>query len=129
MTSPTEQERAFIEAARQSNLSDLWESMKEGVNIEARDKNGNTALCVAAALGHRDVVKLLIEAGADIYAENGAGNSALKLAGAYTPDLVEFLKAESARRAAQAKAETIAKAKAKKHKKFKRARTAVQHLL
>lgn len=44
--------------------------LKHGANIEARTKSGRTPLMNAAENGKLAVVKMLIEEGADIYAEN-----------------------------------------------------------
>jgi ankyrin repeat protein len=45
--------------------------------VNARDRMGNTALIYAASGGHAEVVRLLLVAGADAEARNGAGASAL----------------------------------------------------
>ncbi|ORY56962.1 uncharacterized protein BCR38DRAFT_414274 [Pseudomassariella vexata] len=45
--------------------------VKEGANLEARNRNGETALHVAARLGQKRSVKCLIEQGANVYARNG----------------------------------------------------------
>ncbi|MGH9335778.1 MAG: ankyrin repeat domain-containing protein, partial [Vicinamibacteria bacterium] len=44
-----------------------------GVDLEARDKSGATALMYAAQFGHNAIVAALIEAGADINAKDNLG--------------------------------------------------------
>lgn len=49
-------------------------------DLKLADKNGNTPLHQAAYLGLDEIVKLLIEKGADLNATNNAGKTALQLA-------------------------------------------------
>ncbi|KAL6868614.1 Pfs, NACHT and ankyrin domain protein [Trichoderma novae-zelandiae] len=64
--------------------------LKMGASIDARDRNGNTALLLALFHGHEAIAKLLIEAGADIHARDNDGQTALLIA-------VRFDHEESAR--------------------------------
>ena len=45
--------------------------------MNRRDDEGNTVLIEAASCGHLEIVKYLIEKGADINAKNRNGNTAL----------------------------------------------------
>ncbi len=47
------------------------------VDLEARDAKGNTPLLKATADGNSELVKLLVEAGADVNARNAAGDAPL----------------------------------------------------
>jgi hypothetical protein len=69
-----------------------------GADVDTKDDLGNTALMHAAALGHMEVVKLLINAGPEIYARNSeAGWTALKWAAENRhADVVAFLRAHGA---------------------------------
>ncbi|KAF3223692.1 hypothetical protein TWF679_000129 [Orbilia oligospora] len=51
--------------------------IKEGANMETKDKNGDTVLSVAAAGGHKDVVELLIKEGANLENKNRNGKTPL----------------------------------------------------
>jgi ankyrin repeat protein len=51
-----------------------------GADVNARDKNGNTALMIATSRGHVDIVEILIDAGADVNAKDECGNTALMIA-------------------------------------------------
>lgn len=50
-----------------------------GADIEIKDKNGMTPLLFAVARGNSSAVSLLLKYGADIHAEDGKGNTALKI--------------------------------------------------
>ena len=54
--------------------------LENGAEIEAKDRNGNTALLIAARLGKLDIVKLLLEKKANIKASNEQKNTPLLLA-------------------------------------------------
>jgi ankyrin repeat protein len=69
----------FYHAVRQNDLATLRALARdEGVN--ASDAQGQTPVMLAAAFGSVDAVSLLITAGADVKASNGAGLTALHLA-------------------------------------------------
>lgn len=50
-----------------------------GADIEIKDKNGMTPLLFAVTRGNSSAVSLLLKHGADIHAEDGKGNTALKI--------------------------------------------------
>lgn len=49
----------------------------EGVEIDAKDEYGNTALMIAAIEGHLEIVEALVAAGADVNARTTGGVTAL----------------------------------------------------
>jgi ankyrin repeat protein len=51
--------------------------MQEGVDVNRKDFNGDSPLCVASCHGHEAVVEVLITAGADANTQNRWGNTAL----------------------------------------------------
>jgi uncharacterized protein len=68
----------LIEAAKQGDMTALSGAFKKGTDINLQDNDMVTALMHASALGHIDIVKFLIEKGADINAKNSwAGWNAL----------------------------------------------------
>jgi ankyrin repeat protein len=60
-------------AAIHHNVPILDLLIRHGANVNARTSGGNTALNVAAAMGHEDVVAALIRAGADVNAADAHG--------------------------------------------------------
>jgi cytohesin len=57
-------------AAEAGHLEKVKQLISAGTDVNARDKNGSTALCLAIRRGHADVVEALISSGADVNAEN-----------------------------------------------------------
>ncbi|KAH8744645.1 ankyrin repeat-containing domain protein, partial [Hyaloscypha finlandica] len=60
----------------------------ENVDVDCRNKMLSTPLIEAAKNGHRGIVRLLLEKGAEVNAQNHFGNSPLSLAVEYGHDLV-----------------------------------------
>ena len=66
---------------RQSQDTRLWSaSDKRGANIDKARDNGCTPLYIASAMGHVDVVRVLLEAGADIDKAKDNGATPLSIA-------------------------------------------------
>ena len=69
---------SFIEACRAGDLGEARRLLDEGASIEARDGSDHqTAIVWAAGKGHLAVVKMLVERGADINAQDDKGWTAL----------------------------------------------------
>ncbi|MBT8399196.1 MAG: ankyrin repeat domain-containing protein [Rhodothermia bacterium] len=69
------------EAAVTSGDSDaVSQLLREGANVDARDRYGRTGLMIAAHAGHLHVVETLIASGADLNVTAKYGFSALMLA-------------------------------------------------
>jgi hypothetical protein len=71
------EERALQAAAREGNLGRLQALLQTGVDLEARDSAGFTALMVAVASGRSETAKVLLQAGADVNASSPRGWTAL----------------------------------------------------
>ncbi len=56
--------------------------LSKGAQVNNRSKDGNSALIIAAFLGGKEIVKVLLDAGADINASNNQGFTAWAAAGA-----------------------------------------------
>jgi ankyrin repeat protein len=56
----------FFFAVEKNSLTLLVKLLKEGVNVNAINNVGHSALFIAAKNGHEDVVKILLGAGADV---------------------------------------------------------------
>ena len=61
---------ALIRAATDGKLEYVRELLEKGAEVNAREKNGLTALKAASGRGHLEIVKLLLEKGADLNAED-----------------------------------------------------------
>jgi hypothetical protein len=72
---PKKKVRALLLAASANEVDRVKELLRHGVNVNAADKSGETALMVGAH--HPEMVKLLLEAGADVNAKNKFGATAL----------------------------------------------------
>ncbi|XP_057977463.1 potassium channel AKT2/3 isoform X2 [Malania oleifera] len=57
-------------AAKRNDITVMKELLKHGINVDAKNRNGSTAIQVAMAEKHRDIVNLLVMNGADINSTN-----------------------------------------------------------
>ncbi|MFA5106679.1 MAG: ankyrin repeat domain-containing protein, partial [Candidatus Micrarchaeia archaeon] len=73
----TEQNKKLLEAVSSGDLAGVKEALAAGADVNAKDRDGYTALMVASYWGHMDIVKLLIAAGADVNAKSETGYTAL----------------------------------------------------
>ena len=84
-------ETPLMEAARRGNLATSQRLLSGGANPNVQEKNGGqTALMWAAEERHRDVVKVLIDAHADLYARTRKGFTVLHFAARQGDDLVLY---------------------------------------
>lgn len=71
---------SFIEQASQGNAGAVSLFMDAGINPEARNNEGQTALMAATLSNHVETVKVLLEKGANVNAANKFGGTALMIA-------------------------------------------------
>lgn len=67
-------------AIRQGDIEAVREHLRSGVDIDALDRYGQTALMLAAHQGHVEIVELLVEHGAELNVTAKYNLSALMLA-------------------------------------------------
>ena len=70
----------ILEASFKGDLLRVKQLLEEGVNVNAKNINGWSALMYAADNGHVEVVRTLLEAGADVAAKPPIGWTALMFA-------------------------------------------------
>lgn len=75
-------------AARQGDVVAIRKYLRDGASPDTADERGGTALMYAAGKGHMDVVKLLVQAGADIHAQRDTGGTMIHASA--TPELIEY---------------------------------------
>jgi ankyrin repeat protein len=71
---------AWEDAIKRGDVQIVHDLLRRGIDADARDRYGQTALMLAAHAGHRDVVETLIAYGADLNITAKFGLSALMLA-------------------------------------------------
>lgn len=65
-----QQQPLLVWAARWGNLKLIQVLLEKGANIEAKDKNGTTALMEAAINNHLKVIKVLVDKGVKLETHN-----------------------------------------------------------
>jgi ankyrin len=66
----------FINAARLGDVAKVDKFLSDGMDINAKNRSGNTALMEACASGHLDVINLLLDRQADPAIKNNIGETA-----------------------------------------------------
>ncbi|MCB9892268.1 MAG: ankyrin repeat domain-containing protein [Planctomycetes bacterium] len=61
----SDEERGFLDAVEAGDLAQVEQAVREGVSLETTDVEGRPALLLAAQCGTTDVVRKLLELGAD----------------------------------------------------------------
>ena len=81
------------EAAQNGAAARARELLQQGAAVDQTDKNGATALMLAARKGHADIVRVLCEAGADVGRSDAAGRNLWDYALAFDarPEVVRCL--------------------------------------
>ena len=89
----------LTEAAGNKGFKGLIRLLNEATEVKARDlQDGRTALIVASAAGHSDMVSLLLHRGADVNTRDKGGRTALTWASVNGHTrVVNMLKAYGAR--------------------------------
>ncbi len=78
--SGNERDAALLKAASDGDIARVQQLLGEGANIEAKNRDGNTPLNLAAWNGKTEAVRLLLEKRANIAAKDVNGTAALALA-------------------------------------------------
>ena len=70
----------LIDAARKGDINRIKKLLDKGADVNAKDKDGETALMAAALRGHTEIVQFLLNKGADVNAKRNDGTTALMAA-------------------------------------------------
>lgn len=94
-TAPNINMATYFDAALNGNIEPVQNAIVKGVDMEARNENGYTALMLASYNGHHHIIKLLLENGAEIDAVDGLNRTALMFAstGPFAPAVDLLIKA------------------------------------
>eukprot|EP00808_Paulinella_micropora_P018328 g78737.t1 len=71
---------ALLDAAEKGDVNSCTKLIEQGAPLEAKNKNGATALILAGSNGHKEVAEALLQAKAEANAKDKDGKSALDLA-------------------------------------------------
>ena len=63
---PSAPDISIHEAAFKKDIDAIKQILASGVDVNAKDNDGDTALFIATGEGHKEVIKLLIAKGADV---------------------------------------------------------------
>jgi ankyrin repeat protein len=70
----------LIKEIGSGDLPEVKRLLAKGADVNAKDRDGSTALMIASSLDKPEVVQLLLDEGADVNARNKNGLTALMLA-------------------------------------------------
>jgi ankyrin repeat protein len=73
-------QEAFLKEVRVGDRENVEMFIKSGMDVNATDKNGSSALMIASERGEVAIAELLIKSGADVSAKNVDGYTALMYA-------------------------------------------------
>ncbi|MBA3953803.1 ankyrin repeat domain-containing protein, partial [Candidatus Dependentiae bacterium] len=94
-----ELDKALLEACKKGNIKQVQQLIKQGASVQATmSRNSHTTMSIAIEGGHRDVVELLLEHGAQVDTADCRNNTALHKAAEHgKTDIVKLLLANGAK--------------------------------
>jgi ankyrin repeat protein len=72
--------RRFVQACTIEPLSVVEEFLRQGADVNARDRDGYTALMASTVAGRTEIVRTLLDHGADVDSRSGFGSTPLMAA-------------------------------------------------
>jgi|GEM_PF-4255434 len=72
--------KKLLNAVKKNNFNKIEKLLDNGININAQDKSGKSALLIACLRGYTDIAELLLKKGANINFRDNQGNTALIIA-------------------------------------------------
>ena len=90
--SSADDSKLFVENAMQNKIKEIEQLIKDGVDVNSKDDDGNTGLHWAASFGLVEMANLLLSNGADTNLRNKDGNTPLHwAAGEGNTEVVKIL--------------------------------------
>jgi len=81
----------LLRATDVADVARVKQLIAQGANVNAHDEHGRTALMSAVRKGQREIVRMLLDAGADPNLQTSYGATALSMASGHHPDIVRML--------------------------------------
>ena len=94
---------ALVQAAEAGNIEAVKQHIAAGVNVNGKVGNGSTALNFAAYNGHKEIVQLLINNGADVNVVDEDGEAPLDFT--VNKEIISLLRKHGGKTAEELKAE------------------------
>ncbi len=91
VTGDTKEEPPLIEAVEESDLKRAQKLIAKGADVNQQNSYGYSALFLAAASGDTKIVKLLLDAGANVNARGPTGSALARAAQQGNPEIVRLL--------------------------------------
>jgi len=80
----------LLHAIHRNQAASVVALVRNGANVNGRMRSGETPLMMAAGYGYTEIVRTLLESGADVYAVMDNGRNALDLAASGVADIDRF---------------------------------------
>ena len=88
---PSGADQQLLDAAQDGNLSGVKSALDAGANVNARNSYHQTPLMIASVNDNLEIVKYLVERGADITLQDRAGDTVFDYSEFIHPDIFEYL--------------------------------------
>ena len=79
----------FLDICVGGSEQEIINAINSGANVNAKDRNGKTALMIVASKWHKEAVNVMLKAGADVHARNNEGATVLMFVS--SPEIAETL--------------------------------------
>lgn len=79
--------QGLFESALKGDVNEIQRLVKNGFDINTKDKNGSNALFYAVGVNNSEVIKLLLKHGININEKNNNGNTPLMIAGTFNKEI------------------------------------------
>jgi hypothetical protein len=88
---PSDADQRLLDATQDGNLSGVRSALNAGANVNARNSYDQTPLMIACVNDNLEIVKYLVERGADISLQDKAGDTVFDYSESIHPAIFEYL--------------------------------------